>query len=131
MLSVVLIEIVLFVCGGLYHAYLADVRQQKITRAEKPGLAAIELGLLFFMLGMTVERLGIALAALFLAAPLRWIVHDLTMNLIRGKGINYTGSESLTDDILKAWEEKTGTAGLYLKFIALTIAAFAAYLVAT
>ena len=130
MLSVVLIEIVLFVCGGLYHAYLADVRQQKITRAEKPGLAAIELGLLFFMLGMTVERLGIALAALFLAAPLRWIVHDLTMNLIRGKGINYTGEESRTDDILKAWEARTGTSGMILKLIFFNLAAVAACLVA-
>lgn len=59
---------------------------------------------------------------LILCAPaLRWIVHDLTLNYLRGLRWDYIGHRSKIDRYLHSWQVLTSVHFIWLKLFALMV----------
>ncbi len=68
------------------------------------------------LLSVSAETM-LTLAAAVL--PLRWIFHDLTLNLLRGLRWDYIGTRSRADRFSRAFWERTGIHPIWLKWLLL------------
>lgn len=67
--------------------------------------------------------------SLFIMAPsLRWIVHDLTLNYLRGLPWDYLGTRSKLDNMLRRWQQSTNVHFIFLKVVALVVSFAIAFL---
>lgn len=108
MKEIIVIQVLVIGWAATLHAYHADANQEVIKRGkQKFLLGCIEYAVAFvisvFMAKEGIGSFNILLlfagvsAALFM--PVRWLVHDLVMNIVRGKRWFYVGRESFTDDL--------------------------------
>ncbi len=72
--------------------------------------------LVLFLLSVSAETI-LTLATSVL--PLRWIFHDLTLNLLRGLRWDYLGTRSSADRFSRAFWERTGIHPIWLKWLLL------------
>ena len=92
-----LIRIKAIIIDALIDSYLADARHIKIDHNRHTITAAvlhIALSILFYLIGIDMKLIVIDLIMIM---PVRWIVHDLTMNILRGEDWNYVGKGSVLD----------------------------------
>ena len=128
MITILSSWVFLFVAGATIHAYVADVGQVLIRRRSKIPLGLIEFGVMVFVFGLSVVEAvhrgdGLVIrdwaASLIVAPFVRWIVHDMTMNIVRDRHPEYLGKESTTDDILRWWKKTTNLPGYVLRLLSL------------
>ena len=74
---------------------------------ENIGSAFVIVGVVWieFALGLSWQD---AVGLIIVAPPLRWIIHDLTLNYLRGLAWDYIGTRSKLDRFLRAFRTKTG-----------------------
>lgn len=79
------------------------------------------IGSAFVIVGVVCIEFALGLswqdaAGLLIVAPsLRWIIHDLTLNYLRGLAWDYIGTRSKLDRFLRAFRTKTGLHFIFVK----------------
>lgn len=99
----------------------ACVHFRKIARNEFIQYGSENIGSAFAILGTVwIEfALGVswqnALGLIIMAPSLRWFVHDLTLNYLRGLAWDYLGTRSKLDKFLRRFQNKTGLHFMFVK----------------
>lgn len=130
MVNLIIIQILVFVAAAAIHAYYIDAKKVLITRRQKSPLAIIEI-LVVFGMSIFVNQGWPIVVSLVFALPIRWIVHDLTLNIIRGKSwFRYLGDiskpTSQSDSFLRWWMRKVKTPAWFPKILVLIASFFLA-----
>ena len=99
----------------------ACVHFRKISRNEfiQYGHENIESGFLIVATILVQIIFGLhwldGIGLLIMAPSLRWFVHDLTLNYLRGLAWDYLGTRSKLDKFLRRFQNKTGLHFIFVK----------------
>lgn len=108
-----------------------QIEQDNFIDYQRENLISASLIVLVGIVGFLTGRSVRATLSVYILAPsVRWIVHDLTLNYLRGLPWDYLGTRSQLDIMLRRWQQSTNVHFIFLKVVALIVSMTIAFLIA-